>query len=1023
MTRAETHTASAGKTVRGLASLLSVLMLIALWPVQSFAQSNVDGSVYGQAKPGTQVSIEGAETGFRTSTTVDDQGSFRFPAVPRGKYKIVNEGVTEEITVRIGEGTSVRFTTAAAGDSATQLETLEVTGANVSAVDIAQVETSFNIGEAQFDSIPVPRNVTGIALLAPGTIKGDNGFGDLASFGGSTVSENQYYLNGFNISDLRTRLGPSTVPFEFFKEFQIKTGGYSAEFGRSTGGVVNAVSKRGTNMWETGISYVWEPRQLREAKPDGYNMTPGANFGTPFYVYSQDERERKTLNLELGGPVIQDKLFFYVLGSLAETTLTQVDRQTRLSRDFRKGDTSSDRTSDDPFGALKIDWQIAENHNFEYTGFVDRSDQERLNFNYTVAQASRSDFTGKSVLETGGETSIFRYSGIFFDDWKLSALYGLGDTDSTLLPDPDSLVCPRIDDTRAVATQTRVGCFVANPIYGYDKREAVRVDLEWNIGQVGLGSHIVRVGIDREENESYDNTNVSGGAVYSVHDVAAGDNIGVATTGPAAPAPGEYVEVQQFSAGGTFREYLNAYYIEDNWQLFDSMMVSLGLRAESFEDGRADGGGSYIELDGDIAPRFGYSWDFMETGRSKIYANYGRYYIPIGTQATVRNQGGEFNQYTYWEFNGYSADRTRTPILGAQIGGPNTFADGTSKDPLTLVDQTAKPSYQDEYILGLQTELPEFMGSNSSGGIRYVFRKLGRTLEDIAVDSGLNALLNGSPEANPQDCDSDGVDDDFACGFDFYFITNPGSDVTVYLPTDATTGNYDHDGTGPLRPITIPNALMGYAEPQRKYHAVELTYERFYDRKWFLQGSYTWSQSYGNYEGFVNSSIEQADVAITQDFDQPGFNDHAYGYLANDRRHKFKVFGAYNLFGEQLRLGGNLLYQTGRPINGYGVHPTDPFAAAYGSFSFYHQGQPSPRGSWGRTPTTWSMDLSLKFTPAIWDSKVSASVDVFNLLNNDKAVEVNERADTATGAVNPNFLNPTDFQDPRFFRFMFEYKL
>lgn len=65
--------------------------------------------------------------------------------------------------------------------------------------------------------------------------------------GGASVGENAYYINGMNVTNFRNGLGGSTVPFQFYDQFQIKTRGYSAEFGRSTGGVVNAVTRRGTN--------------------------------------------------------------------------------------------------------------------------------------------------------------------------------------------------------------------------------------------------------------------------------------------------------------------------------------------------------------------------------------------------------------------------------------------------------------------------------------------------------------------------------------------------------------------------------------------------------------------------------------------------------------------------------------------------------------------------------------------------------------------------------------------------------
>ena len=101
-----------------------------------------------------------------------------------------------------------------------------------------------------------------MAVLAPGVNKGTAGFGGV-TFGGSSVAENSYYVNGLNVTDFYNRVGFSNVPFAFYKDFQIKTGGYSVEFGRTTGGVINAVTRSGTNKFEFGSEITWEPDFLQ----------------------------------------------------------------------------------------------------------------------------------------------------------------------------------------------------------------------------------------------------------------------------------------------------------------------------------------------------------------------------------------------------------------------------------------------------------------------------------------------------------------------------------------------------------------------------------------------------------------------------------------------------------------------------------------------------------------------------------------------------------------------------------------
>ncbi len=180
--------------------------------------------------------------------------------------------------------------------------------------------------------------------------------------------------------------------------------------------------------------------------------------------------------------------------------------------------------------------------------------------------------------------------------------------------------------------------------------------------------------------------------------------------------------------------------------------------------------------------------------------------------------------------------------------------------------------------------------------------------------------------------------------------------------------------------------------------------------------SYTWSQSYGNYEGYVNSDIGQDDAGITQTFDFAGLSDNSNGFLPNDRRHNVKVFGAYAWdFG--LQVGSNFWYRTGRPINAFGIHPTDPWAEQYGVFSFFNQTVACPRGCMGTTPDTWALDLNVKYDFTLAGLNMNVRADVFNVLNNQETTQVQEGADQTTGAINPNFQEITDTQAARRVRF------
>ena len=312
--------------------------------------------------------------------------------------------------------------------------------------------------------------------------------------------------------------------------------------------------------------------------------------------------------------------------------------------------------------------------------------------------------------------------------------------------------------------------------------------------------------------------------------------------------------------------------------------------------------------------------------------------------------------------------------------------------------------YQDEFILGFQTLVTE----DWSVGVKGTYRDLKSSLEDVAIDKGFDDYLQREFGSACTLCD----------GFHYYVLTNPGQDVTL------TT---DPDGDGPLskQAYTVPAADLGYPEAERTYYAIDLNVNKAWDDGWMLDFTYTWSKSEGNNEGFVRSDNEQTDAGLTTNFDQPGLLDGADGYLPNDRRHQVKLFAAYEIV-ENFTAGANFWWRTGRPINAFGLHPTDAFASLYGAESFYKDGELTPRGSQGRTPDTWNLDLSLQYLLELESTDITFRADIFNVFNNDEITEVNEVAEYISsydgdfggyrGAADPDYLLPTNFQTPRYVR-------
>ena len=208
----------------------------------------------------------------------DGRGSYRLPALPPAAYQLTAsldgfQSYRRDLRVELGRTLSHDIGMVMGAFS----DTIEVTG-EPPLMDTTSTVSGINVTADELHRrLPIEREATEVAFLAPSTAAGDSAFETgftpgqrPVSIAGATVSENAYQVNGLNITNFRTMIGSTMVPYEFLQEVQVKTGGYEAEFGRSTGGVVNMVTKSGTNTLHGGASAYWEPQDLQGSSPDTY---------------------------------------------------------------------------------------------------------------------------------------------------------------------------------------------------------------------------------------------------------------------------------------------------------------------------------------------------------------------------------------------------------------------------------------------------------------------------------------------------------------------------------------------------------------------------------------------------------------------------------------------------------------------------------------------------------------------------------------------------------------------------------
>ena len=967
-----------------VASVFCVLVVAALaHAVPAKAQGKTLGYVLGQVFATSGPVSDATVTAWhidtaRTRTAVSGaDGRYRFSGLAVGRYAVtavVGNWQTSTVIaeVNVGEGTVVDLRV----ESPRAVEEVVVVGDSISPVDVTRSETTRTVTAGDIERLPIPRDPNAVVLMAPGAVYGDTAFGTnarrehygtgygYASLGGASVAENVYYINGMNVTNFRNGLGASTVPFEFYDQFQLKTGGFGAEFGRATGGVINSVTKRGTNEWEFTLGGYLDPDSLRGDVPNVEHPSVWRRYDSVDGLGGKDEFD---LFVSVGGPLVRDRLLVYGIYDFRA-----VDERT-----YSVWGRRYDDVDDDGFWGLKLDWLLSDDHRIEYTGFSDDRTVERTSFLWDDETGEVGEELRRSGFERGGVNHILAYRGYFGTRIATSVLWGNGEYDLTNASIEDA-ACPLAIDSRSHRWRP-LGCwtnFVASG--ARDEREVARADFEWAIGD----RHLLRFGVDREVKTSFDLVQYSGGGYYRYVDLRPGAVLSNGAVVPEGVTAG--TRYREYSTGGNFDAIASALYIEDEWLIASvNATLRLGLRNERF-DNRNSAGRSFLKMTDQYAPRLGVAWDPRGDGASKVYANYGRYHLPVASVVSIFMASSTRLTEEWFVLDGPIAE-DGSADLATRLGPPVVYSDGAAADVRTLVDRELEPMAQDEYILGYEWQVFADYVANVS----VMYRNLVQGIEDITTDEALGAW----GEFN-------------------YVVANPGRDLRIY---------YDR-GDGGLDEITLSGDDLGYPRTKRYYKALTLDVKRPWDGVFYVRGAYTLAHSVGNYEGTVRSDTGESIAGVTTQFDFTGLLDGASGDLPNDRRHMLRLWGAWQ-FAERWQVSFAAEAASGRPRNAFGYHPDDRYARLYGPSSFYQQGRLTPRGSLGTTSDIYRLDFGLKYTREVpAGGKLTARLDIFNVFDFDAETEVDERADSYWGTEpSATFGFPTRFQQPRTVRIGLQY--
>ncbi|HEY0491617.1 MAG TPA: TonB-dependent receptor [Telluria sp.] len=996
-----------------LAFSATALSLAVTAPVM--AQSNATGNIYGRvdAPAGASISLLNTDTGLKRTITPDASGNYRVTALPLGRYKVdlVRNGAvvqSSEVDVIIGQGVNASFVGAT-------VQTVQVTGRR-NRIDVSNTNNGATFTARELQALPIPKNVDAIIQLAPNTTRADSRYAGGASFGGGGASENAYYINGMPVTNALTQLGASELPFGAIAQAQILTGGFGAEFGRSVGGVVNITTKSGTNNWEVGGLLSVDPDSLRETPKSGYYPNTGANPATDGQLYL-DRRFNKTTGSQagvyIGGPIIEDKLFMFVAAEQTRSDREYVNLSSASTSAGTTGWADSDRKIDRYLG--KFDWNITDNHRLELTLIGDTPKTHLKLSGFDYATGARNGIVKSSEHYSniasqdggnGGKAQVLRYTGNLTDNLTVQALYGVNKAKHINTFDGYDINQPLFQVSAPVAARAP-GITYNNPqaLSGFltppgaeDETKSMRLDLEYK-----LGNHTIRAGLDDNKLSS---TNAgdfrAGGGLYIYRKLPG--NIS-----PTTPISIGGIRVAVASGGGLgtqgyygsehiLNTVTNAYsdqsaqYIEDRWQITKDVLLTAGLRNEQFTNKNGDGV-AFMDMKDQYAPRFSASWDVNGDASMKVFGSAGRYHVQIPTHLAVRGASRSLNTAQYFTYTGVDAN-------GAPIGRVNITPAYSAnneyyqaKDAKTLSAIDLKPTFQDELTLGFEKAFsPEL-----NFGVKGTYRTLQTTIDDFCDPRPVERFA----ERNNIDTSNYGG---FGCA-----NFNPGEANSFFI---------DFAGNQTYTRVDLSEEDLGMPKAKRIYKALDVFAEHPMRNGWYGRMNYTWSRNEGNTEGQTLSDVAQTDVAATQTWDHPELMTGAYGLLPNHREHQLKAFGVYEI-APQFQIGANALLASGRPVNCIGNDDTVDDHVNYGSAYRTCGGIPVPRGTAGKLPTDFRLDMNFVYKP-MQVKGLSLKMDVFNAFNRQAAQTLDEVYNSGA-SVSPTYHRVISYTTPRYFRFTAEY--
>lgn len=980
----------------------------------------VTGTVYGQAQrggidvrvtgpdgaalPGVRVEAISADTLTRRSEFTDENGEVSLLSLDPAQNYVVTADLqgfstarTEDVIVRAGSQTllPIQLQIGAVEDE------IVVSGAPV-AIDFTKPTTGEDITLELTESLPTGRSYQSYLQLVPGVLPSPTGnpasrsgvnYSDIGGTVG-TSTDNFYYFEGVNVTDGVTGTFGANLNTEIIQEESVITGGIPAEYAGAPGLVVNVITKSGGNDFTGSLTTFYQDDSLVE---ESENAEDG-------------EFETIDTAVTIGGPILQDKAWFFASGRLVETdeAVSTPATPTNPSQFLRDVTTESEQ------GFLKGTWSPTNNDLI--TGVWLNDPLERSGSTVRTRPNNRD-----VRREQGGDRWTVGYNRVM-GDWIFDLGYHehTGEvSDFAAVDDPENDVAFPVEANPSIA-QSALGGFGIDSI---DERgtEGARGSAEY-LFETGFGSHQVKGGAEYLEYTNFRDDRFAGdppAQFLSVTDQFLGEGLTLGefldgfdqvTFDPNTPddyqgllealarhpngaaifasldgngdgtiTPDEMRDniILNSSAGnpdGMINYYRNLevaggpqdtksegtiFYLQDTWQ-FGRWSVNAGVRAEEWAH-FATTGEEIFTFDTEVAPRLGVVYDLFGSGKHRLSGYYGRYYDPIRNNMT--NFAGTL-----------TGQRTEEQIFVNGEWLTYRFRGGATNRDAVFVPTTQTP-WTDEYLLGYKGELQEA----TTLEVNLVHRETRDILEDFFLQ------LYADPNVYPGPVDHP---DSLFLGPQYF-----GFDSLADLPENV-------------------NFFIGtMPESFRRYQGAEITLRKRLTNNWQGLVSYTFSDAEGN-----SNSDSNADFAGDVIFLDPRA-PNVIGTQPGSIEHLAKASISYH-WNNGIQLGAFYSWNSGTVANrtfsasGRNLPNRVPVPFDFAGITNTRWVEPGAVGGF-ENPSNSLLDLRFGYTTDLFGRFGAAFfVDVFNVFDDQDAIRVQ---DLVAGGGGLDFGEGLIFNEPRRF--------